>query len=294
MDIVFNVNQLGLVGFGATLTSLLRNCSNSSSLSIWILCSGVNSNDKENIKGLLELEYYEGMLEFVEFDARATFGHLRSLHGDWTGYGRLLIADHVVSDYALYLDADLIVLLDVLNLREFPFNEDILAAVYGCEVSHALDNLFFIQKLNWPEDRGYFNSGVLLFNLKKWRSSNIQAKWKEIAEQYPGELVSHDQTLLNTVCEGKFARLPPVYNVEWLPGAGRPPDIQNSIIHFVGSPKPWDIFGSLIHQGFDTWKAYQVSFWEKKYGKLSLGKIRRTWSIKKSIVRHLHRRIIHR
>lgn len=75
MDIVFNVNRLGLVGFGATLTSLLRNCSNSSSLRIWILCSGVNSNDKENIKGLLELEYYEGTLEFVEFDARATFGH---------------------------------------------------------------------------------------------------------------------------------------------------------------------------------------------------------------------------
>lgn len=292
MDIVFNVNPLGLEGLGATLTSLIRNCSNSQELKLWFLCADFRAQDKDNISQLLKSEGFKGAVEFIDFDAKAIFGHLRSLHGDWTAYGRLLIANHVKSDSALYLDADLVILLDILTLKNFEFEGAILAAVYGCVISWALDGSFFINHLKWSPNESYFNSGIVLFNLKKWREANIEAKWKELAEKYPEDLISHDQTLLNAVCEGHFARLSTQFNNPWYPGDEKPEGADVSIIHFVGSPKPWDIFGRYIHKGNKIFKAYNTPTWEKEYGKLTMEKIGRTWKIKKSIFKHLKKKML--
>lgn len=295
MDIVFNVNPLGLEGLGATLTSLVRNCSNSHELKLWFLCAEFTKKDKLNIRTLLKNERFEGSITYIDFDPNAIFGHLKSLHGDWTTYGRLLIADHVKSDSALYLDSDLIILLDVLSLRDFDFKEAILAAVYSSTVEWALENTFFINNLKWDKDQSYFNAGVLLFNLKKWRETNVEAKWKKMAAKYPNEFLSADQTLLNAICEGNFARLSPIFNNPWYPGSAEPEDTYNansSIIHFVGSPKPWDLFASGIHKGNKTWKVYNTTTWRQLYGKINIDKIERTWNIRRSFIKLLKKRIL--
>lgn len=291
MDIVFNVNPLGLEGLGATLTSLIRNCSNSQELKLWFLCSEFRIKDKFNINQLLESVGFKGTVEYIDFDAKEIFGHLRSLHGDWTAYGRLLIANYVKTDKALYLDSDLVILLDVLTLKDFNFEGAIIAAVYGCTVSLALDGVFFMNNLHWSPDKSYFNSGVVYFNLLKWREENIEAKWKSLAEKYPKDLISHDQTLLNAVCEGDFAHLSSNYNNPWYPGRGRPEDADRSIIHFVGSPKPWDIFGKIIHKGYKTWATYNTRAWKEEYCTITTDKIGRTWKIKKSILKHLKNKL---
>ena len=286
MNVVFNINPLGLEGLAATLMSLIRNCSEPQLLKLWFFCSGFDSSDKRSIDNLLADEKFFGEVIYIDFDAEAIFGHLRPLYGDWTTYGRLLIPDYITDDTALYLDADLIVLLDVLTLVDFDFEQNLLAAVYGCTVEWTLDKLFFIDRLKCLPSQGYFNAGIILFNLKKWRATNVEAKWKKLAKEYPTELVSHDQTLLNAVCEGNFAHLTPNFNNGWLPGNEKPEDAENSILHFIGSPKPWDIFGKFLHRGYHTWKAYSNASWEKKYGTISIQKIRRTWNIKKSIARY--------
>jgi len=287
MNIVFNLNHLGLEGLGATLSSLIRNCSDSKQLKLWFLCSQFKKQDKENIKQLLNAEKFLGAIEFIDFDAVKIFGHLRSLHGDWTGYGRLLISQYIKDDSALYLDADLIISLDILDIKKYDFEENILAAVYATKVGYALEHAFFTEKLKWSPETAYFNSGVVYFNLKKWRELDVNSKWKSLSEQYPNELLSIDQTLLNAICEGKFKQLPQVFNNPWYPKLDMPEDALKSIIHFVGSPKPWDYFGRTIHSGFKTWKSYNTPFWQKKYSKLSLEKMKRTWEIKKSILKYL-------
>jgi lipopolysaccharide biosynthesis glycosyltransferase len=254
------------------------------------LCTDFRVKDKGNIIHLLRSEGFEGVVEFIDYDAEAIFGNLRSLHGDWTAYGRLLIADYIKSDSALYLDSDLVVLLDVLILKNFEFKGATLAAAFGCVISLALDQSFFINHLKWSPSESYFNSGVILFNLKKWREANIEAKWRELADKYPDDLISHDQTLLNAVCEGHFARLSANFNTPWYPGEEKPDDADKSIIHFVGSPKPWDIFGGRLHKGTEIFKIYNSDTWAMEYGKLTAEKIGRTWKIKKSIFRHLKKK----
>ncbi|RYG00415.1 MAG: glycosyltransferase family 8 protein, partial [Chitinophagaceae bacterium] len=119
MDVAFVINPTALDGLGATLVSMVRNCRCNSKLVLWFLCSNFESKHKDSIKRLLHGERFEGQLIFIDFDARKRFGHLGSLHGDWTTYGRLLIPEYIDRDVVLYLDADLIISVDILNLADF-------------------------------------------------------------------------------------------------------------------------------------------------------------------------------
>ena len=288
MDVVFNINTLGLAGLGATLTSLTRNCSNTNQLTLHFLCHKVSNKNKDNITSLLNAEHFEGKVLFIDFDAKETFGYMKSLQGDWTPYGRLLTADYITSDVALYLDADLVVEVDVLSLDGFEFHDHILAAANPNAVKWMNEYAFFRDKLNWSSETYYFNSGVLLFNLKKWRSNNIDNIWKKLSKQYPLEFKSADQTLLNATCGGHFAYSPGNFNNSWTPNTKKPKvDYQTSIVHFVGSPKPWDVFGKQIHYGYALWNSYNPPFWKKKYGRMTLDKLYRSWNIRRSLFKHL-------
>jgi lipopolysaccharide biosynthesis glycosyltransferase len=292
MDIVFNINQLGLTGLGATLTSLIRHCSNNKELTLWFLCTDLLPKDKSNITLLLTHEKFEGDAQFVDFDAKKTFGHLRALHGDWTTYGRLLIPTLISKDSALYLDSDLVILADVLELKNFPFSGNLLAAVYGCTIEWAFDQSFFVQKLNWTLDKAYFNAGIVLFNLAKWRAEETDKKWRALTDKYPNDLISHDQTLLNALSEGQFAYLPLKFNTPWFPDKDRPENSEAVILHFVGSPKPWDVFGNFIHKGYKTWRTYNLPFWNSAYNKITLDQLRRSWKIKGSLFLNFKKRFL--
>lgn len=290
MDIVFNVNRLGLEGLGATLTSLLRNCSDTRALKLHILCSDLSHGDKENISRLLMNENFGGTVTYIDINPKKIFGHLRSLHGDWTSYGRLLIPKIIDSDKALYLDADLVVGLDVLELSNFDFNGHLLGAVYGCAVKHTLDSSFLTNKLNWSPETGYFNAGVVLFNLKKWRAADVDSEWNDISSRHPLGLISHDQTILNAVCRGSFAHLPNAYNLPWYSHKEKPENAECGILHFVGSPKPWDFWGQYLHKGFHTWKTYNTPFWKNQYCRITSEKMKRTWKIRRSLAKGIKKK----
>jgi hypothetical protein len=81
MDIVFNVSPLGLEGLGVTPVSLVRHCSEPDRLHLHFLSSGLSTIDKDNVRGLLAREQFNGEISFLDFDADQEFGELRSLHG---------------------------------------------------------------------------------------------------------------------------------------------------------------------------------------------------------------------
>src|SRR6185437_5028327 len=98
---------------------------------VWFLCGNISCKNKNCLKRLLKSEGFLGSYHFIDFDPFSTFGSFPSLHGDWTTYGRLLLSDYINEDQALYLDSDLIVERDVLELNNFDFNHHVLAAVGG-------------------------------------------------------------------------------------------------------------------------------------------------------------------
>ncbi len=287
MNIAFCNNPIGLTGLQVTVSSLIQNCSDASRLTLWFLCAEHSDTDKKQIKDLLQYERFEGKYHILDFSPIATFGEFCSLHGDWTCYGRLLLADYIDADEVLYLDSDLVVETDVLILENFNLQEFCIAAVGGCEFRFTLGHKFYIEQLHISPDLEYFNDGVMLLNLRVWRERKMKEQCLEIARKYPMDLPSHDQSILNIICKGEFARLPAAFNCEWPANKAKPTVADLMVLHFVGSPKPWDPFASLIHKGAETWSNYRRTTTALGRYNLSPESLKRAWHIRRSYLRYL-------
>lgn len=184
-------------------------------------------------------------------------------HVSRAAYFRLALPDILPEDVekAIYLDVDLLVYDDIKKLWQVDLQNIPLAAVpdYGIMASGRLCR----QKadvIGLPVGEKYFNSGVLIINLKEWRKENYTKQILEIinSNQFP----HHDQDALNKLFMYKWKDLdlrwnviPPVFNLF-------PKVLMNSkfrknavaaknnpgIIHYAGRYKPWEFS---YHQDFN-------------------------------------------
>ena len=290
LHVVFSVNVGGLPGLGATISSLVRNCSDSGALKIYIMCSNMPEHDLSNIRTLFGELNFRGQYEFIEYDADKEFAGLPRLLGDLTPYGRLLIPEYIDASRVLYLDSDLVIDIDLLPLRDLDMKNHVIGAVLGGNVEYTNDLPYFLDR-GFGRDMNYFNSGVLLIDIDAWKERDITGVWREIVKDRPETIPTVDQTILNRVCGGDFRQLPKEYNVPFL-AHFKKPDFDRAIFHFIGSPKPWDFMGNLIHVGYGMWKKYSPAFWEKEYQQMSIGRLDRAWNIRRSIGRAFKKRYL--
>lgn len=165
---------------------------------------------------------------------------------------RLLLADLIPSSISkvLYLDCDTIVRESLHNLWHTDIRGCALAAVQDAQEG----KIEQFNRLGYPSQLGYFNSGVMLINLEYWRKHQLSAQFFDFIRTRPESLVLFDQDVLNYVCRLNKADIPLRYNVQsdfllkttklyfdiWkhhdeLTEARNNP----AIIHFSGS-RPWE------------------------------------------------------
>lgn len=291
MNVAFCVDQHALIGLSVTLSSLIQNCSDSSRLQIWILCSGVPDYRKNELSEIFKTEKYSGLYYFIDFNPMENFALFPSLHGDYTTYGRLLLSDLIDERQILYLDSDLVVELDILDLENFDFKGLPIAAVGGGSFQYALGTNFYTKTLGIAPEKEYFNAGVLLFNLNQWRQKQIKEECFNLAKKIGMNLPSHDQSLLNIYCNGDFAKLPLSFNCSWAAGEKQPTLSEKMIFHFIGAPKPWDPFGSFLHNGHSKWKKYTRNNKEFRVNYFSISSILRLWHLRRSYVQCVLKKI---
>jgi lipopolysaccharide biosynthesis glycosyltransferase len=133
----------------------------------------------------------------------------------------------------LYLDIDILVKrsLEDLFSRKSDF---VICAVKGG--SSLLSIGSHLQNFN----SAYFNAGVLLIDIDKWRKLEVESEILKIGQK--GSYPLMDQDILNLVFKGEWTELSADYNVQQMPdSAFRFKDEQQSpaIVHFVGG-KPWN------------------------------------------------------
>ena len=292
MNVAFNINVPGMAGLGATLTSLIRNCSSPSELTLYFLCSNLEERDKNNIADLLLQEGATQQPIFRDYDAVARFGNLRAFHGDYSTYGKSLLPKWLSDKSVLYLDSDLIVDIDILGLRPYVGSGWPISAVVNTTVAHVYDRAFLLHKLNFSKTTPYFNAGVMIFDCEAYLQQGFDRRWDGICAAYPDEFLSPDQTVFNAMCRGQVGRLPFSYNNIWTPDrqASQLPGAR-SIIHLAGSPKPWDLFGPYIHGASDLWLSYTPDFWYAAYCRRTGERLKRAWRIRRSLARHLFSRV---
>lgn len=149
-------------------------------------------------------------------------------------YMRLFIPQFIPKeiDKTLYLDVDMIVEEDISKLFDVELEHYALAAVQDQRVLQ-FDN-YWGGILNYTElglkaSSKYFNTGLLLLNLKKWRAENIANRVIDCIKENTKYAFYPDQYGLNVVLVNNWLAL----DAKWNVFSTDPINIQPAIIHFI-------------------------------------------------------------
>lgn len=139
----------------------------------------------------------------------STFEGLKEVsHFTKAMYYRLLIPSLVKdSEVALYLDCDILVRSCISELFEIDLLDNYVAAVRNPLFERH-------ESLKLRESDGYFNSGVLLINVRKWNSEGFKDKIIDIISNKKDVLLMPDQDALNIASNGKWLSISDTYNMQ--------------------------------------------------------------------------------
>ena len=173
---------------------------------------------------------------------RADYGVIDDLRGKspWSlsSYARLLISDFVPESvtYCLFVDTDTIAVRDFSAQLEEAFS--------------SLDSNSSHMMMPAPDDAShwashmpgpYFNVGVLVLDLSRWRDQAASADLLHVARNQPEWFRFHDQDVLNHLWSERIGILPQSMNLKASEYATKKVDAD--VLHYLGSVKPWsDIY----------------------------------------------------
>lgn len=252
MNIVMSSDERYSKHLEVVLLSSAMNASDSSELHFHILDGGLSEKSKSRIEAVT-YPFGCGLTFHSEVQPEYADYSVTSERMSTTAYYRISIPDMLpkTAERALYLDCDLVVEDDLLQLDTVSFQET--------------EGIAAVQDISRKSIRGqrktpgvppgcYFNSGVLLFNLPFWRLDNTSQKVREYKLKYSDVLTTNDQCALNGVLWKNWRRLSPSWNqqsgiyrqrvgdrssVGWSKEDIKKAISSPKIIHYVGRRKPW-------------------------------------------------------
>ena len=256
-----------------TLTSLLSHHPNASQIfRIFILVPSCFSQ-ANRAKIVDSLNPWMPELEFVYIDKSAVPRLKTGGHVNLVTYYKLYAPDLLPYDIktALCLDSDIIINRCILDLLDTDISNYSLAAVPDPQADK---DERIRSKLCLKQNAHYFNNGVLLLNLERWRSEKICSRAVEFCMSNPDLITWHDQCALNHIVQGNFYVLDKKWNFQFahLQRISECKFKQNSIreassaaiIHFNGgASKPWsylcthpmkDLYGKYLK--YTTWRDF--------------------------------------
>lgn len=172
------------------------------------------------------------------------FADTKTLASDWAAWVRIYLHLYLPhAPRAIYLEPDTLVTSDLGRLYRMAMRYAVAAswdlppAYSPCLQEHPV--------LPKGDPSWVFNSGVLLFDLRRWASSglaNETERWRRESQGCGG-----DQLAMNIAIKGDFDRLPWAWHVQWLGSPNwlalpQPCLGEGHIFHWTGgdsSAKPW-------------------------------------------------------
>jgi lipopolysaccharide biosynthesis glycosyltransferase len=234
---------------GVMLTSLLENTTSKSKIEFYIIDGGIPGRDKGFFQQLALK--YGCNIRFLTIDPNRYQNLTLKSYFGYTAYFRIFISELVDSsiEKMIYLDSDMVVKGDIAKLWEVDVSRYFLAAVPDIGMNNNHYSLKRKGILGIPVKAKYFNSGVLVMNLAKWREYNISETVRDYIMNHPERLVFSDQDALNAVLFDKWLPLPFEWNQQasyYLFKHNKIMERESGgvvqkpmIIHYTLSLKPW-------------------------------------------------------
>ena len=263
MNVVYASNDGYARHLGTSLYSLLDRNRDFAEIDVYVLTLGLSAENQEKIREIAG--HFERKISFCNVDdLRERIGYEVDTGGfDISVMLRLfmwyMLPESV--ERVLYLDCDTVVLQSLKHLWKENLEGNVVGAVMEPTIYQAVK-----ESIDLGEEDPYYNSGVLLVDLKQWREQNIQGKLLEFWKRKGGKLFASDQDVLNGTLKGQIHTLMPRYNFftnyryfsyRELVRQGKtyravtPRELQMakkhpSIIHYMGDERPW-VAGNFNH-----------------------------------------------
>lgn len=236
----------------ALLVSILDNCSaEDCAFRFYVVDDDIAPESKELLRSTVSKYPACHTLTFFKIDPHEFDHVVISERIPQTAYYRIKIPELFRGedvDKILYLDCDMIALQDIDELWETELGDQMLAAVEDAGFHQRLEKMGIQAKSN-----RYFNSGLMLINVKQWLAEGITEQVFEYIQQNPEKLRFHDQDALNAILHDRWVPLHPKWNAQKYilahetvhPNRKGKKEYaetrqQPYIIHYTGRHKPWD------------------------------------------------------
>ena len=299
------------------LHSAVANLRKGATLHVILMDGGIREQSWAAIKESLANEPIEIMV--VKPDASRIRDLVTSHHITHTAYFRLLAAELLPDwlDKVIYLDSDVLVRGDLTELWAADLQDHYCLAVPdiacpfvdarlgGANRRKANPYLAAISPIpNWKQlgldgSGSYFNSGVMVLNLQRWREENVAADLLKCLRDNEQHVWCWDQYALNVVFAGQWGQLPASWNqgahvFEYPDESCSPIDVdafvemrdRPDIIHYTTEWKPWqhrpyhpladEFFVALDRTAWEGWRPEHPGFRLKDaWNDLAVGVVRR-------------------
>ncbi|MGB2924727.1 MAG: glycosyltransferase family 8 protein [Limnothrix sp.] len=268
-----------------TIRSAIENLGKNRKILLFVIDGDIKEQNKRRFLSSINPEYCEvkwipkphAIINKNVIPERITSGVPEIAHITIATWYRLLISKLLPQSYkkAIYLDCDLVVTGDLGELWDIDIKDNYLLAVARLESYEYRTVPYFLR--NWKElglSKGdkYFNAGVLVFNLEKWRSDDMGNKALNYIKQNLEYIKYGDQDVLNAIVAGHWAELDPRWNCMNAPSMTQEEVDDSFIIHFATLPKPWvtlDEFPSkdafYKYLSLTSWSDYKYSILRRVY-----------------------------
>lgn len=211
LNLLYQFNEKYAPYAGVSITSVLVNNLQTEEIRIYILGEDLTEASKSKLENLVQ--EYQRNLMFL--DSEKLIQKMKALNmptyrGSYAANMRLFL-DEVLDeavDKVLYLDADTVVNAGVDEL----FTLD----MHGKTIGMVLDSLGESHKeqIGLSAEDEYFNSGVILFDMKKWRENRYSERIVRHVIEKRSHYPAPDQDLLNVICKGDILCLSAEYNLQ--------------------------------------------------------------------------------
>lgn len=177
---------------GISMLSLFDNNKKADGITVYVLDSGISGANKEKL--LSVADKYSRKIVFLSVDGIID-EKMKQERGSLATFSRLYAAQFLPGNIgkALYLDCDILVLEDLSDM----YNTDI-DGYYGAAVKDCVSDAHKKCVGLLPSDN-YFNAGVYLMNIRKWRDDAVTEKADLFSEKYNNRVPYADQGILNGI-----------------------------------------------------------------------------------------------
>lgn len=296
INIVFASDNNYAQHTAVAMASVLVNTKVPQKIQFYLIDDEIQQENKEKITKTVQ--NLGGNIEFIKIKNSKLEDCYVSGELSRASYFRLDIANILGEsiEKIIYLDCDLLVYDDIEKMWQLDMGGKPVAAT--CDLGIMASARVRKQKnkfIELPFDAPYFNAGVLIMDLKKWRDGNYAEAIIALATQnkYP----NHDQDALNKFFMNNWQEIPlrwdvipPVFNL-FLKILNKPDlrkkaieaKLNPAIFHYAGGYKPWEYE---IHDGFNDKYYEYLKLTEYKDSKMpQFDKRRKNRSIKRQMLR---------